>query len=212
MSAWEGPGRSRIQDLISAFSRYYLLAAAPVSVFAAVFARDLAHLFLGEAFREGYAIIPIVIAGLLCWNFGFYGHKVIKLLEKTRLMFLLVMVCALVNIALNFVLVPRYGYTGAAVSTCVSALLYPVQVWFVTRRYLPWRIPWMSVVRILAAAGIAGAAAFVVVASAPVDAAALRLVIGAAVGAPVYAGGLALLREFRPYERRTIASLFGAKK
>ena len=40
MNAWEGGGRSRIQELIASFSRYYLLGAIPVTVFAAVYARD----------------------------------------------------------------------------------------------------------------------------------------------------------------------------
>jgi O-antigen/teichoic acid export membrane protein len=212
MNAWEGAGRSRIQELISAFSRYYLLAAAPVSVYTGVFARDLAGVFLGEAYREGYVIIPIVIAGLLCWNFGFYGHKVIKLLERTRLMFLLVAVCALVNIALNLMLVPGFGYTGAAVSTFASALLYPVLVYFVTRRYLAWRIPWVSVARILAAAGIAGVAAFGVVSAITMPAAAWRLAVGAIAGAAVYAGALAVFGELLPYERRLVRSLFAGKR
>ncbi len=60
-------------------------------------------------------------------------------------MFGLVAICCVVNVLLNLIIVPRYGYHGAAVTTFASYLLYPVMVYCVTRRYLAWVIPWRSV-------------------------------------------------------------------
>jgi O-antigen/teichoic acid export membrane protein len=57
-----------------------------------------------------------------------------------------------VNIVLNFILVPEFGYQGAAVSTLVGYALYPVLVYRIARRYLEWRIPWRSVFKITSAA------------------------------------------------------------
>jgi O-antigen/teichoic acid export membrane protein len=201
VGAWESRERPRIQEIISTFSRCFMLCALPLAVFAGVFARDLGGFLLGEPFRAGYPVVPVVIAGLLAWNFGFYGHKAIKLLERTRLMVVLVTVCALCNIALNIALVPRYGYMGAAWTTLASMSLYPFMVFVVTKRFLPWRVPWASMARTAAAAAAAGAVAGIVVPAMPSLA---RLVLGFAVGAAVYGAGVAVLGEVRPAELRKV--------
>ncbi len=152
VQAWEGGAGDRIHSVISSFSRYYLIMSVPVVAFTIVFAREIATVLLGREFREGYTITPYVLLGALLWNFATYGHKGIKLLEKTRVTVALVSVCCVVNIVLNLILVPKYGYQGAAVSTLVGYALYPVLVYWIARRYLEWRIPWRSVFNITSAA------------------------------------------------------------
>ena len=157
VNAWEGGNKERIQEVIATCSRYFLLVTLPVGAFASVFSRQIMSVLVGEAFREGYVIVPLVSGGMILFNFGMYGHKGIKLLEKTGLLFAMVLVCAAANVGLNMVLVPLYGYFGAAVATFFSYGLYPVMVFWVTRRHLPWLIPWRTIrnigVAVLAAAG-----------------------------------------------------------
>jgi O-antigen/teichoic acid export membrane protein len=205
MDAWESGHRERIHRVISTFSRYYLLTSVPVVAFSTVFARQIAALFLGESFRRGYTIIPWVLFGVFLWNFAMYGHKGLKLREKTGVMFVLVAVCCVVNFLLNLVLVPKYGYNGAAVSTFVGYALYPVLVHWVTRRYLAWSIPWGSAARI-AAAGLAGSFAWwgcreVLAETIHVG---LVLLVSLVVGSAVYVAALALFRELRGSELRLL--------
>jgi O-antigen/teichoic acid export membrane protein len=156
VNAWEGGNRARIQEVIATCSRYFLLVTPPIGVFASVFARQIASVLFGEAFREGFLVVPLVTSGMILFNFGMYGHKGIKLLEKTGLLFAMVLVCAAVNVGLNLVLVPPYGYFGAAMATFFSYALYPMMVFGVTKRYLPWLIPWRSI-RNIGAASLAAA-------------------------------------------------------
>jgi O-antigen/teichoic acid export membrane protein len=206
VNAWEQGHEARIQRVISNFSRYYLLSAIPVVAFALVFSREIAAVFLGEGFREGYRIMPFVLVGSLLWNFAMYGHKGIKLLEKTRIMLLLVSVCCVINIVLNFIFVPKYGYFAAAVTTMASHAVYPVLVYFVTKRYLAWVIPWRSVFNIVLAGAVASACWWGVgrVLS---DRFHLLLILLIALGAGlvVYMGALAVTGELRDYERRLFA-------
>jgi O-antigen/teichoic acid export membrane protein len=206
VDAWETGHRDRIQSVISSFSRYYLITAAPVVVYTIVYSRELVSVFLGKEYREGYTIIPWVLGGSFVWNFAMYGHKGIKLREKTGVMFGLVAICCVVNVLLNLVIVPKYGYHGAAVTTFASYLLYPVMVYFVTRRYLAWVIPWRSVLGV-SLAGIAGGAVWWLcrisfAGRAPVLAV---LAVGLVIGTAAYAGALAALRELRPQELRLLA-------
>ncbi len=205
VNAWEEGHREKIQMVVSTFSRYYLIAAVPVTVFAIVYARELVTVFLGRDFREGYTIIPYILVGSLLWNFAMYGHKGIKLLEKTGLMFVMVFVTCVVNIGLNLVVVPSYGYQGAAVTTLVSFALYPLMVYFVAKSHLEWRIPWVSVLRIVIA-GMGGALAWWGCKTLLVDRVHLMLVlaIGLPVGLAAYVASLVAVRELADFEKRLI--------
>lgn len=205
MDAWETGHRERIQSVISSFSRYFLITSIPVVAYTLVFAREIVTVFLGEAFREGYTIVPYVLIGAFLWNFATYGHEGLKLLEKTRVMFVLVAICCAVNLTLNFIFVPRYGYNGAAVTTLVSYALYPVMVYWVSRRGIEWMIPWRSVARVTAA-GAAGTLAWwgVKAALAGRIHVALVLAIALPVGTLAYLAALVVLRELHESELRLV--------
>jgi O-antigen/teichoic acid export membrane protein len=199
MNAWQNLRREEVPGLVKSFSRYYLLAALPVVAIVSVLGREIVEVLVGEEFREGYRIIPWVLGGTAAWGLAMYGHKGFELLEKTRLMFVLVVVCALLNVLLNLVFVPRYGFTAAAVTTFAGYALYPVLVFVLTRRGLPWHIPWRTAA-VSAAAALAGAATARVVANAvavyvPVAAV---VVCGGAAGVAAYAVLVRIAGELNP--------------
>ncbi len=156
MNAWERGSRARITELISAFSRYYLLAIIPLVLIGGIFSRELVMVLLGAEFHEGHIIIPFVLAGYMVWGLSMYGHKGLELLEKTLVMLMLVGVCAVTNIILNLIFVPKYGYFAAAVTTFISYLVYPILVHRISRAHIPWRIPWKAVGRIAIASAVTG--------------------------------------------------------
>ena len=203
--AWESGHQERIQQVISSFSRYYLLTSVPVVMYTIVFSWEIVSVFLGKPFREGHTIIPYILLGSFLWSFAMYGHKGIKLLEKTRVMFVLVTICCIVNIVLNLIIVPRYGYQGAAFTTFVSYALYPIMLYGVSRRYIAWVIPWRSVVNITLA-GLGGALAgwgvkFALTGKAHVI---FILGVGLVAGCVAYMGVLVAVRELREHEMRLI--------
>ena len=146
---------------------------------------------LGGPFREGHVIIPILVLGVFVWGFSMYGHKGLELAERTGLMCALVAVTASINVGLNFIFIPKYGYRAAAVTTLVSSFVYPVLVHWVSKRHVPWRIPWRTIAEAFGAALVAvalGAAVRrAIVASPPlIVVAATSLVTFAAYGAIVW--------------------------
>lgn len=212
VNAYERGAKDRAGEIISAFSRYFLIAAVPAATFLAVFSKHIAALVFGAEFRSGHTIIPLIVTGLVIWNFSMYGQKGLNLVEKTKLIFLLVVVCAAANMALNFVFVPTYGYMGAAVATLLSFALYPLMMYWVSKRELPWQIPYRSVVRVLLAAAVsAGGCLILERALAPWGAPALFLAIGAVVLVVLYVATLVLLREPKDFEVKFILRKIGIR-
>ena len=162
VTAWQTHDRSRVPDIIASYSRLYLVAVVPVIVALTLCSRDVVSILLSGEFRDGSRIIPVLVLGSFVWGFAMYGHKGLELAERTRLMFLLVAVCALVNIILNLIFVPRYGYPAAAVTTLASNAVYPILVHLASRRLIPWRIPWAAMAQVSAAGVVAGGAGIAV--------------------------------------------------
>lgn len=155
MTAWESGSTGRITKVISQFSKYYILAILPAVLFIGLFSREIVTLLLGSEFRQGHAIIPFVLGGVVVWGLAMIGHKGLEIQERTRMLLLLVAVSTLINIGLNLAIIPAFGYRGAAVTTLVSNSCYPVLVYLVTARAIPWRLPWGAIARVcLAGAGM----------------------------------------------------------
>lgn len=159
VATWNRGDGTDITAVVSSFTRLYLVVVVPLLVILAVCANDLAALLLGAEFRDDTGIIPVLVAATLVWQLSLYGHKGLELTERTLLMFCLVAVTALVNILLNVALVPTYGYPAAAYTTLASNFVYPALVYWVSRRYVPWRIPWGAVAVTIVAGLVAGVAA-----------------------------------------------------
>jgi O-antigen/teichoic acid export membrane protein len=120
-------------------------------------------------------------------------------------MLLLVTMAAGLNVVLNLIFIPRYGYNGAAAATFLSYLVYPLLVYRVSRAEIPWRLQWRSAGRTVAAVlvmaavmlGLKGVLAGVVH---PL----IEILVAALLGLAVYAGCLLLLKEIRPYEKKLL--------
>ena len=100
---------------------------------------------------------------------------------------------------------------GAALTTLFSYSLYPVMIYWVSKRHLRWVIPWRSLGNILVAAVVAGAAWAAMArffTGGVIDW--LVLVVAGAAGLVVYGLVLLLLRELKPYERQLLVRRIGA--
>jgi O-antigen/teichoic acid export membrane protein len=105
------------------------------------------------AFSRSAEAVP-----LLCFATAAYsGYSVLAIgigrMRKTQLNWVVTSTAALVNIAINFALIPVYGMMGAAVSTLVAYVVLFAAMWFRSRQVFPVSYQWR---RILTLTGVAG--------------------------------------------------------
>jgi len=156
MHAWAKEGPAPTQALVTASTRTLLLVFMPCLAALAVLAPHLARLFLAPAYREGALVMPLVLAGDGLWALGQLGHRGFLLARRTVAMLGGVCLCALVNVGLNIITVPHWGYMAAAATTVLSYGVYPVFVYLGTRTLLRWRFPWRSLLAAALASAFAG--------------------------------------------------------
>lgn len=109
--------------------RIILLAAA----FLMFFGQNIGQLLAGRNYHESLHIVPVIVLGyvfyaifpLYAWSMG-YGYR-------TVWVSVIVLAAGIVNILLNRIFIPRYGYEAAAYATLVSFILMAFMAWFANR-------------------------------------------------------------------------------
>ena len=105
-----------------------------------IFHRDIALIALGSEFRLGSSIMPIVLAGCIFFNIGTFAHKPFEVEKKINIMLIVAIVSAILNLVLNFILIPFIGYIGAAYATLIAYIFYTILVGILGRQLIPWSI------------------------------------------------------------------------
>jgi O-antigen/teichoic acid export membrane protein len=99
--------------------------------------RDLFALIVGRDFREGIFILPVILGGNVLagvWlNLSFWYKRE----EKTRFAVYVTFVGLAFTVAMNLLLLPRWGYYGAAWARFIAEAAMVGVSYYLNRRYFP---------------------------------------------------------------------------
>lgn len=120
----------------AAAMKYYVMASMLIFLGIALF-RDVFALIVGEDFREGIYLLPMVLgAGVLSgvWlNFSFWYKRE----EKTRFAMVVTFTGLAVTVGAGATLIPRMGNLGAAWARLASEAAMVAVSFYLNRRYFP---------------------------------------------------------------------------
>lgn len=80
----------------------------------------LFDLMVNDSFTEGKDIIPIIITALVIQGVFFFAIPFYIKTNRTKLLSLITIISAIINIGLNYILIPMFGLVGSAYSTLIS--------------------------------------------------------------------------------------------
>jgi O-antigen/teichoic acid export membrane protein len=169
-----------------------MLIIQPAAVGLALVARPLAEVMVGEQLRAGAAAVTpwIAASGLFAGLTTYYFHQAFTLARRTRLLLAAMSIPAAANIALNVVLIPRFGLSGAMWATTASYAIGLAASWALGRRIMPLPVPWTTLSRCVLATVVMALAVALVPATGGLG----ELLLKACGGAAVY-GALALILD-----------------
>jgi O-antigen/teichoic acid export membrane protein len=114
--------------------KYLLIIALPISIGITFIADKVIFLIYGAEFAKSATALQILICALV---FTFASSLFLQLLisiDKQKLTTLSTGTCAIVNIALNLILIPILSYNGAAIATvATNMVLFIASFYFVSK-------------------------------------------------------------------------------
>ncbi len=93
---------------------------------------------------EGWGIIPLIALSVLLHGVGNYLGFGIVLAKRPLTISLLTFFAALINIVLNFLLIPDFGIFGAAIATLISYVLWNSLKAFYSNKYYGLTFDWLN--------------------------------------------------------------------
>jgi O-antigen/teichoic acid export membrane protein len=196
-AAW-AVDRARARRLLQLGAEYMMVGSAGLLAFAIVCARPSVEFIFGASYSDAAPALPILMGAFIAISFGYLGGQGVLVLGLQRLAVISAATGLVVNVVLNLLLVPSYGFVAAAWITLVTEVL--VNGWIIVRvmQGMEMRPRLGRLARILLAGAVLSAVLWALTAA---GAAFGVLCVAAAVVYPL------LILAFRGLDREDIAML-----
>jgi O-antigen/teichoic acid export membrane protein len=198
---WEERGRQATEEALTAFTRMLFLMVIPAVVGLAIVAAPIVRLLADEAYFGGHRAIWLVACASMALGLIELARIGCLVTNRTGLIARNQCVAAGANLILTLILVPAFGFVGAALSAAVSFSLLTGLHAITSARFLTWRWPLTSLWRVLTASAVMSAAVLLLQAGLRSDTKvwqAVSLVLSIVVGALIYGSVLWVLGEISP--------------
>lgn len=129
--------------LISQVFRYFLGVILIVFTLLSSFSLEITRVLTSESFYESHELIIVLVPSIIL-TYMYLFTPGMSLAKRTGLILSVSVVGAIINIGLNFVLIPMFGIRGAALATLISYFIvfllnmyFSQRFYFVPHRWLP---------------------------------------------------------------------------
>jgi O-antigen/teichoic acid export membrane protein len=159
---WERYGRESTQALIKELTRYYFLLLTPILIIFIVLPEQIFLIFADKDFIHGAKVLPFISFGTFLLGLSQYIVKGFELAKKSNYIAFIALFAGIINIVLNIIFIPHFGYFGASVSCFIAYLIYVICATVFVKKFLPWHIPFHSIARIAGTSIFIGLGLFVI--------------------------------------------------
>jgi O-antigen/teichoic acid export membrane protein len=148
---WEKHGKHITELILSHIARLYIFMAFPAMFGLIVIHKELMPFIIDVKYLSNNYLIEILVISVIFQGFSNLAEKGILLSEKTQYYAYSNGAAALINIVINVVTIPIYGYIAAAASTLIGRVLQFGLLYSFSRKTLVLRIPWIELAKSLIA-------------------------------------------------------------
>ena len=199
MHIWEKEGEVESQEFLTNVTRYFLIICLPVVIGLSVLSKQIIILFTAQEYHEGFRIISFVTLGAFFLGLQHRFQMGLLFYKKTYLVMFCVIVSGVLNIALNLIFIPTYGYIAAAVTTLISYGLLLILVIFISTRFFVWKFPFKTLGKVICASALMGEVVYYI-SNNLTSSIYISLFLSICTGGAVFFLVLLLLKEFLPEE------------
>lgn len=194
--------RQKLEKLLSNFARLTLQIAFPLGVGGMLLGPQIISLFFGEEFAGAGLAFQILVWTVSVIYISIVFGNTLQAINRQKLYMWGVGTGSVLNIVLNFLLIPRFTLYGASVATLASEIFVFLFMFISLRKTL--RFPFFRHVAKPALAAMGMAIALLVLPSLPV-------LVSVGVGAMIYVILLFVFKGISEEERELFAQLFNKK-
>ncbi|HEX7555156.1 MAG TPA: oligosaccharide flippase family protein [Leptolinea sp.] len=209
-STWEKEGQEATEKTLTMITRVYLLICLPAAVGLSVLALPFVSLLTAPDYYEGSRIVGFVVFSSFIWGLSNIAMLGTAIKKKAGRLGANQIIAAATHIGLQFLMVPRFGYIAAAISTLIGYTTLFVLQTLASRPHLTWRFPFKTLRNTIVASTVMGLAilGFYILIGTSTVGSPVYLILSILVVIPVYFIFLLLMGEVNKEEKKTIIKLW----
>lgn len=120
---WETQGMEKTASYLATILKAYLCIAILVLCGTLLVSKEFVILAATEKYYPAAQVVPFVTGSILLYGTYHITGAGFYLLNKTKLIAMYMVICAMLHIVLNVYLIPKYQIMGAAYSTVISYIV-----------------------------------------------------------------------------------------
>jgi len=120
---WARGHKEQLLDGINLLYRYSFIVILPLALTIFSFPEIILNILFGHTYVPASSVLRILSLGIIVMTITRINFSAISGIGKPKLIAKIILIGAILNIILNFILIPKYGMVGAAVTTFVGYLL-----------------------------------------------------------------------------------------
>lgn len=133
---------------------YFILVTTFMALCLSIFAKDIIRMVATAGFYDASGIVWYVALGYVFYGGYIFASSGIYISGKSGSLPVAVGIAAVLNIGLNYILIPQFGMTGAACATLFSYIAMCMLMWYLSKRDYPISFEFLRLGKIIGAAVI----------------------------------------------------------
>lgn len=182
--------------------KYLMLIIIPIAVATVLYSADIVHLIYGHEYDAASSVLTILIWTVCLLFVSGACNSLLNASHKEVAVTKIYAVAAVFNIVLNFFLIPKFSYNGAAMTTVLSDVLIVIIQCYVIYKlgHRPNKKLYYDLIRIILASAVLGIALYFLH---------LNMWVALPVGIIIYFATIYLLRFFDDDDKYVIKEILG---
>lgn len=124
---------------------YFILVLTQSALGLSIFAADIIRLLASPEFYSSYEVVPLIALSYIFYGIYYFTAIGVNIKQKTAYQAFVVILAGLLNVILNYLLIPGFGMTGAALATATSFLFMAIAAAAVSQRLYPIRFEYSRI-------------------------------------------------------------------
>lgn len=141
-------GDKNAPALYAVIMKYFVIVCCIIFLGVGLFP-DIFKIIIGEEYHSGLRIVPVLLLAQLFLGIYYNQSVWYKLTDKTTFATIIPIAGAGITLGLNYVLIPKYGYTGAAWATFACYAGMVIMSYFIGQRHYHVPYPMRKIIAYL---------------------------------------------------------------
>jgi len=137
------------ERIFSRIFTYFCAAMFFAGLGISVATKDIIRIMSEKAFWDAYLVVPVLVLSYVVSSFQMHFNVGILFKKKTKYLMYINFVSGGVNIALNFLMISRWGMWGAAWATLICFVIKVAMIFVVGNRLVKIAIEWLRVFKVV---------------------------------------------------------------